>query len=230
MAVEAQAGNPSARPVDGGPRSPARAAAEEWELEAKAPPSAPPSPGLPPKGKGGGGGYPQKNAEILSSQYGLHLFLAGLVLMFAWAVHAEGLAKSAVLAYLVTLMLLQILWMAWYVCRRKAQKRLVQDDKDGHAGTRWLKCEWIDQSRAAGGLGRGWPFHQWVREFAWGGGPCPEELTICYLTQGDHPAQGVGKLVQGRGKLVSSRSTGIHNCQALPHSLPKTSWNGRDAP
>ncbi|KAL8207622.1 UNVERIFIED_CONTAM: hypothetical protein K2H54_060069 [Gekko kuhli] len=115
-----------------GQRSRGRAP-EEWELEKAAAARPPPSPSPPSRSA-----YPQKNAEILSSQYGLNLFLAGLVLMFAWAVHAAGLAKSAVLAYLVTLMLLQLAWMAWYVCRRQAHRRLIQE-KDTHAGARWLK-------------------------------------------------------------------------------------------
>uniref|UniRef100_A0ACB8E6N0 Proton channel otop1 n=1 Tax=Sphaerodactylus townsendi TaxID=933632 RepID=A0ACB8E6N0_9SAUR len=119
-----------------GPRSRAREP-QEWELER--PPERSPSPAPPPGPRGAPRGFPQKSGEIVSSQYGLNLFLAGLALMFAWAVHAAGLAKSAVLAYLVTLMLLQLAWMAWYVCRRCAQKRLIQD-KDTHAGARWLKC------------------------------------------------------------------------------------------
>ncbi|XP_026555773.1 proton channel OTOP1 [Pseudonaja textilis] len=59
--------------------------------------------------------------------------------MFAWAVHAVGVAKSAVLAYLLSLMALQLLWMVWYLGRRCAHKRLIQD-KDTQAGARWLKC------------------------------------------------------------------------------------------
>ncbi|XP_060103242.1 proton channel OTOP1 [Heteronotia binoei] len=111
-------------------------APDEWELER---PAAAQVSRSRERSASRGGAYPQKSAEILSSQYGLNLFLAGLVLMFAWAVHAAGLAKSAVLAYLVTLMLLQLLWMAWYGCRRYAHKRLIQE-KDTHAGARWLKC------------------------------------------------------------------------------------------
>uniref|UniRef100_A0A8D0GJS9 Otopetrin 1 n=1 Tax=Sphenodon punctatus TaxID=8508 RepID=A0A8D0GJS9_SPHPU len=86
-----------------------------------------------------GGSYPQKNAEILSSQYGINVFLAGLLLMFAWAVHAVGIRKSDLLSYLITLMLIQLLWMLWYICRSYTQKRLIQE-KDTHAGARWLKC------------------------------------------------------------------------------------------
>ncbi|XP_009099671.1 proton channel OTOP1 [Serinus canaria] len=86
-----------------------------------------------------GGSYPQKNAEILSSQYGINLFLAGLLLTFAWAVHAVGISKSHLLSYLITLMLIQLLWMLWYLCRSCTQRRLIRD-KDTHAGARWLKC------------------------------------------------------------------------------------------
>ncbi|NWX88754.1 OTOP1 protein, partial [Nothoprocta pentlandii] len=85
------------------------------------------------------GSYPQKTAGILSSQYGINLFLAGLVLTFAWAVHAVGISKSHLLSYLITLMLVQLLWMLWYLCRSCTQRRLIRE-KDTHAGARWLKC------------------------------------------------------------------------------------------
>ncbi|XP_034288795.1 proton channel OTOP1 [Pantherophis guttatus] len=121
--------------------------ADGWELERAVEEPQPP-PSQRPRGgedrrwpllSGSGRSCPQKSAETLSSQYGLHLLLAGLLLMFAWAVHAVGVAKSAVLAYLLSLMALQLLWMAWYLCRRCAHKRLIQD-KDTQAGARWLKC------------------------------------------------------------------------------------------
>ncbi|XP_044274183.1 proton channel OTOP1 [Varanus komodoensis] len=151
MVNEGKPGSPAEATLEGkrsrGKKSPsARAAEAGCQLERTAAGPPPPSPAQSTGGGSGGRlallagrGYPQKNAEILSSQYGLHLFLAGLLLMFAWAVHAEGIAQSAVLSYLITLMLLQLLWMAWYICRRYAQKRLIQD-KDTHAGARWLKC------------------------------------------------------------------------------------------
>lgn len=91
-----------------------------------------------------GGSCPQKNAEILSSQYGINLFLAGLLLTFAWAVHAVGISKSHLLSYLITLMLIQLLWMLWYLCRSCTQRRLIRD-KDTHAGARWLKCKYWPQ-------------------------------------------------------------------------------------
>ncbi|XP_029446791.1 proton channel OTOP1-like [Rhinatrema bivittatum] len=83
--------------------------------------------------------YPQKNSEILSSQYGFNIFLAGLLLMFAWAIHAVGLTERDLLSYLITLMLIQLIWMLWYIFRSYCQRRLNQE-KDTHAGARWLRC------------------------------------------------------------------------------------------
>uniref|UniRef100_A0A8C3FEH3 Otopetrin 1 n=1 Tax=Chrysemys picta bellii TaxID=8478 RepID=A0A8C3FEH3_CHRPI len=108
---------------------------EEWEMEK----SVQGPPGQPGGSRLVGGSYPQKNAEILSSQYGINLFLAGLLLMFAWAVHAVGIRKQDLLSYLITIMLIQLLWMLWYICRSYTQRRLIQE-KDTHAGARWLKC------------------------------------------------------------------------------------------
>ncbi|XP_026502836.1 proton channel OTOP1-like, partial [Terrapene carolina triunguis] len=59
--------------------------------------------------------------------------------MFAWAVHAVGIRKQDLLSYLITIMLIQLLWMLWYICRSYTQRRLIQE-KDTHAGARWLKC------------------------------------------------------------------------------------------
>ncbi|EFB17453.1 hypothetical protein PANDA_012456, partial [Ailuropoda melanoleuca] len=81
---------------------------------------------------------PQKLAEALSSQYGLIVFVAGLLLLLAWAVHASGVGKSALLCFLTALMLLQLLWMLWYVRRSSAHRRLIRP-KDTHAGARWLR-------------------------------------------------------------------------------------------
>ncbi|KAM9678559.1 proton channel OTOP1 [Trichechus inunguis] len=81
---------------------------------------------------------PQKLAEALSSQYGLNVFVAGLLLLLAWAVHAKGVGKRALLCVLTALMLLQLLWMLWYVGRSAAQRRLIRL-KDAQAGARWLR-------------------------------------------------------------------------------------------
>lgn len=81
---------------------------------------------------------PQKLAETLSSQYGLNVFVAGLLFLLAWAVHATGVGKSDLLCVLTALMLLQLLWMLWYVGRSYMQRRLIRP-KDTHAGARWLR-------------------------------------------------------------------------------------------
>ncbi|XP_069488061.1 proton channel OTOP1-like [Ambystoma mexicanum] len=83
--------------------------------------------------------YPQKNSEIRSSQYGFNVFLAGILLMFAWAIHAMGISERDLLAYLITLMLIQLVWMLWYIFRSYCQRCLTKE-KDTHAGARWLRC------------------------------------------------------------------------------------------
>lgn len=87
-----------------------------------------------------GASVPQKLAETLSSQYGLNVFVAGLLFLLAWAVHATGVGKSDLLCVLTALMLLQLLWMLWYVGRSYMQRRLIRP-KDTHAGARWLRGE-----------------------------------------------------------------------------------------
>ncbi|XP_069600944.1 proton channel OTOP1 [Ranitomeya imitator] len=83
--------------------------------------------------------YPQKNAEILSSQYGFNIFLVGLLLMFAWAIHAVGITDRDPLSYLITLMLIQVVWMLWYIFGSYTQRRSIIE-KDVDAGARWLRC------------------------------------------------------------------------------------------
>uniref|UniRef100_A0A4X1SGV5 Otopetrin 1 n=2 Tax=Sus scrofa TaxID=9823 RepID=A0A4X1SGV5_PIG len=82
--------------------------------------------------------FPQKLAEALSSQYGLNVFVAGLLFLLAWAVHASGVGKRDLLCFLTALMLLQLLWMLWYVGRSSAHRRLIRH-KDTYAGARWLR-------------------------------------------------------------------------------------------
>ncbi|XP_014719802.3 proton channel OTOP1 [Equus asinus] len=81
---------------------------------------------------------PQKLAEALSSQYGLNVLVAGLLLLLAWAVHASGVGKSHLLCFLTALMLLQLLWMLWYVRHSSSHRRLIRL-KDTEAGARWLR-------------------------------------------------------------------------------------------
>lgn len=94
-------------------------------------------------------GVPQKLAEALSSQYGLNVFVAGLLLLLAWAVHASGVGKGGLLCFLTALMLLQLLWMLWYVGRGAARRRLPRL-KDTHAGARWLRGESPSGERVRG--------------------------------------------------------------------------------
>ncbi|KAF5927019.1 proton channel OTOP1 [Diceros bicornis minor] len=106
------------------------------------PPPQRPAPGFPespaPRRAAVCASVPQKLAEALSSQYGLNVFVAGLLLLLAWAVHASGVGKSDLLCFLTALMLLQLLWMLWYVGHSSAHRRLIRL-KDTHAGARWLR-------------------------------------------------------------------------------------------
>uniref|UniRef100_A0A8C4L5T4 Otopetrin 1 n=1 Tax=Equus asinus TaxID=9793 RepID=A0A8C4L5T4_EQUAS len=69
---------------------------------------------------------PQKLAEALSSQYGLNVLVAGLLLC------------CHLLCFLTALMLLQLLWMLWYVRHSSSHRRLIRL-KDTEAGARWLR-------------------------------------------------------------------------------------------
>ncbi|KAM5339537.1 proton channel OTOP1 isoform 1-T1 [Glossophaga mutica] len=116
--------------------SPAPAASPQPQILA---PGSPGSPGSPVPRRGAvRASVPQKLAEALSSQYGLNVFVVGLLLLLAWAVHASGVGKSDLLCVLTALMLLQLLWMLWYVGRSAAHRRLIRP-KDTHAGARWLR-------------------------------------------------------------------------------------------
>ncbi|XP_032109722.1 proton channel OTOP1 [Sapajus apella] len=124
------------------PRAAASASVEGSLGPAACPPSSPSSPRSmeSPATRRGGvrASVPQKLAEALSSQYGLNVFVAGLLLLLAWAVHAAGVGKSDLLCLLTALMLLQLLWMLWYVGRSSAHRRLFRL-KDTHAGAGWLR-------------------------------------------------------------------------------------------
>ncbi|XP_054438208.1 proton channel OTOP1 [Pteronotus mesoamericanus] len=126
----------------GAPASPGAArSAPDRGSSAPAPSPQPqiPNPGSPvPRRRAVRASVPQKLAEALSSQYGLIVFVAGLLLLLAWAVHASGVGKSDLLCVLTALMLLQLLWMLWYVGRSAAHRRLIRL-KDTHASARWLR-------------------------------------------------------------------------------------------
>ncbi|XP_073517715.1 proton channel OTOP1-like [Phyllobates terribilis] len=80
-----------------------------------------------------------KNSEIASSQYGINIFIVGLLLMFATYLKIDGLAESDRLIFLIILMLIQVLWMIFYMAIG-SRKRWAAVEKDGHAGARWLRC------------------------------------------------------------------------------------------
>lgn len=82
--------------------------------------------------------YPRKNAEILSGQYGTNLFLVGLSLMLAIAYEGASVKEEHLLSFITTLMILQLVWMMWYVVVRDRHNN-VPVDKDVHATTCWVR-------------------------------------------------------------------------------------------
>ncbi|MGH0166585.1 UNVERIFIED_CONTAM: hypothetical protein FKN15_055301 [Acipenser sinensis] len=83
--------------------------------------------------------YPKKNAEILSGQYGINLLLVGLSLMLALFYRVGAVLPQHLLSLLISLMLLQITWMLWYIVRKDRQTCFVSE-KDSDAGTSWLRA------------------------------------------------------------------------------------------
>ncbi|XP_041748935.1 proton channel OTOP1-like [Coregonus clupeaformis] len=82
--------------------------------------------------------YPRKNAEILSGQYGTNLLLIGVSLMLAIGNNGASVKEEYLLSFITTLILVQLLWMMWYIVRRGMQSNL-QAEKDVHATTSWIK-------------------------------------------------------------------------------------------
>ncbi|XP_048396671.2 proton channel OTOP1 [Stegostoma tigrinum] len=81
---------------------------------------------------------PVKQAATLSAQYGINVFVLGMVLMLAGTFQRAGVTQEHTLAYLSTLMAMQLAWMLWYFFRRHGKSVLVTE-KDEHAGPRWLR-------------------------------------------------------------------------------------------
>ncbi|KAL0977801.1 hypothetical protein UPYG_G00161360 [Umbra pygmaea] len=82
--------------------------------------------------------YPQKNAEVLSGQYGTNLLLIGVALMLAIANHSAYIGEECLLLFITILMILQLIWMMWYIARRDNQNE-VQLERDVHATTCWIR-------------------------------------------------------------------------------------------
>ncbi|KAM9409956.1 LOW QUALITY PROTEIN: proton channel OTOP1 [Pholidichthys leucotaenia] len=84
------------------------------------------------------GDYPRKNAEILSGQYGTNLLLIGAALMLAIAHHDPSVREEHLLSFATCLMLLQLVWMTWYILLRGRQKNS-RTERDVHATTCWIR-------------------------------------------------------------------------------------------
>lgn len=82
--------------------------------------------------------YPQKNAEILSGQYGTNLLLIGVSLMLVIGNNGASVKEEHLLSFITTLMILQLTWMIWYIVSRDRQSNL-QPEKDVHATTCWIR-------------------------------------------------------------------------------------------
>ncbi|KAF0035216.1 hypothetical protein F2P81_012974 [Scophthalmus maximus] len=84
------------------------------------------------------GEYPRKNAEMLSGQYGTNLLLIGAALMLAVAHHDPFVKEEHFLSFVTCLMILQLIWMMWYILLRERQKN-TRTEKDVHATSCWIR-------------------------------------------------------------------------------------------
>lgn len=88
------------------------------------------------------GDYPRKNAEILSGQYGTNLLLIGAALMLAIAYQDHTVKEEHLLSFITCLMILQLIWMMWYILVRERQKN-TRTERDVHATTCWIRGEFV---------------------------------------------------------------------------------------
>ncbi|XP_015253915.1 PREDICTED: otopetrin-1 [Cyprinodon variegatus] len=84
------------------------------------------------------GDYPRKNAELLSAQYGINLLLIGVALMLAIAHHHPSVKEKDLLSFTTGLMILQLIWMMWYILVRYSQKN-ARTERDVNATTCWIR-------------------------------------------------------------------------------------------
>nr|XP_020448879.1 otopetrin-1 [Monopterus albus] len=82
--------------------------------------------------------YPKKNAEIISCQYGTNLLLVGIALLLANATALPIVEEKHLLSYITSLMILQLIWMLWYVLLRNRRKN-TRTDRDIHVTTAWIR-------------------------------------------------------------------------------------------
>ncbi|OCT99346.1 hypothetical protein XELAEV_18005123mg [Xenopus laevis] len=80
-----------------------------------------------------------KHSEVSSSQYGINFFIIGLFLLLACSIQVVGVSEKDLKIFLIIPMLIQVLWMLWYILRNSTKKS-GQKEKDVHAGARWLRC------------------------------------------------------------------------------------------
>lgn len=96
--------------------------------------------------------YPRKNAEFLSGQYGTNVLLIGAALMLAMAHHGPAVKEEHLLSFVTCLMLLQLLWMMWYILARERQSS-ARTEKDVHATTCWIRGAFRTREWASRGQG-----------------------------------------------------------------------------
>ncbi|KAM4740718.1 proton channel OTOP1 [Anableps anableps] len=84
------------------------------------------------------GDYPRKNAELLSGQYGINLLLIGVALMLAIANHDPSVEEQDLLSFTTSLMILQLIWMMWYILVRHSQRN-TRTERDVNATTCWIR-------------------------------------------------------------------------------------------
>ncbi|XP_012717582.1 proton channel OTOP1 [Fundulus heteroclitus] len=85
------------------------------------------------------GDYPRKNAELLSAQYGINLLLVGVALMLAIAHHGDpSVEEKDLLSFTTALMILQLIWMMWYILVRHSQRN-TRTERDVNATTCWIR-------------------------------------------------------------------------------------------
>lgn len=115
------------------------------------------------------GDYPRKNAELLSAQYGINVLLVGVALMLAIAQQKASVEEKDLLSFTTSLMILQLIWMMWYILVRRSQGK-TRTERDVNATTCWIRGE----------LGRGGnQMHK--RPGRWSAGEKVVDIYILYI-------------------------------------------------
>lgn len=88
------------------------------------------------------GDYPKKNGEFLSGQYGTNILMIGVAMMLANSHLKRVVREEHLLSFLTCLMILQLIWMMWYILVRSRHKNL-RTDRDVHATSSWIRGEFL---------------------------------------------------------------------------------------